>query len=388
MHATVTVICIWIACLGAAAQFGKFAVLFDRVAALYPGYSAPMIGLVVSTVGLVGLFLGSTAGLFVSWLGLRRVFIAALLLGALVSAVEAMLPALPVMLALRAAEGLSHLAIVVAAPVLTAQMASPRWQPAAMTLYSSFFAVSFAGLAQIGPGMVDAGGLQAVFWGHAVFMAVSAGLMAFLLPKDRSQPRPALGLTNLLREHKILYASPHEAAPAMGFVCYTFTFVAFLTLMPQQFLGRPEQMVLAIYMPLISVLASMVVGIWAMRHFSAVKVVMFGFALAVLGAIALGLVWGNSSATVLAAFAVAAALGLVQSASFASIPQLNQDPAARARAAGAIAQLGNLGTTTGTPLLVWLISVAGETGLATFLVVFSLAGIGVHLLQARRREIR
>ena len=63
-----------------------------------------------------------------------------------------------------------------------------------------------------------------------------------------------------------------------------------------------------------------------------------------------------------------AALGLVQGASFAAIPQLNPMPEDRARAAGAIAQLGNLGTTTGTPLLAWLVSQAGASGLALFVL--------------------
>ena len=71
MRAAVTVICIWLVSLGAAAQFGKFAVLFDRVVASYPGQPGPMIGLVVSTVGFVGLIFGTTAGLFVSVLGYR-----------------------------------------------------------------------------------------------------------------------------------------------------------------------------------------------------------------------------------------------------------------------------------------------------------------------------
>ena len=85
------------------------------------------------------------------------------------------------------------------------------------------------------------------------------------------------------------------------------------------------------------------------------------------------------------ALALAAALGIVQGASFASLAQLNPLPSDRARGAGAIAQIGNLGTTSGTPLLVLVIAKAGETGLALFLIGFSALGIVIHALQARRR---
>lgn len=386
MRATLTVICIWLVSLGAAAQFGKFAVLFGRVSAAYPMQSAPMIGLIVSTVGFVGLIFGTTAGLFVSALGYKRVMIWALLAGAAISALEALMPPLPVLLALRALEGGSHLALVVAAPVLTAQLASPRYQAGAMTLYSSFFAVSFATLGVVGPQLADYAGLPAVFLGHAGYLVLSCALMAVLLPKDQPGAMPKLSLAGLVRQHQQVYTDARQAAPAMGFVCYTITFVAFLTVMPQQFLGRPEQAVLATFMPLVSVALSLTLGIWLMQRMPAYRMVQAGFGAAVLFSAVLWLVWGQDLPTKLAAFGIAGALGLVQSASFASIAQLNPDPESRTRAAGAIAQLGNLGTTSGTPLLVWLIAVAGIDGLALFLAAFSALGIALHAAQARRRS--
>lgn len=80
---------------------------------------------------------------------------------------------------------------------------------------------------------------------------------------------------------------------------------------------------------------------------------------------------------------LAGALGIVQGASFASIPQLNASDADRVGAAGAIAQLGNLGTTSGTPLLVLTCPLRRGQRLAAF---DQLAlGITIHAVQARRR---
>jgi nitrate/nitrite transporter NarK len=84
-------------------------------------------------------------------------------------------------------------------------------------------------------------------------------------------------------------------------------------------------------------------------------------------------------------FLLSAALGIVQGASFASIPELNASPEDRARAAGAVAQLGNLGTTTGTPVLAALLASVGPAGLTIAAVCLCAVGITVHAWQKIRR---
>ena len=137
-------------------------------------------------------------------------------------------------------------------------------------------------------------------------------------------------------------------------------------------------------MPLVSIGVSLTLGVWLLGRISAVRLAEAGFAVAALASVGIWALWGQQ-AVIGAALLLAASLGIVQGASFASIPQLNPRAEDRARAAGAIAQLGNLGTTTGTPLLAYLMQKAGVTGLALFLLVFSLLGLGIILVQARRR---
>ncbi|MFD1809091.1 hypothetical protein ACFSHQ_16340 [Gemmobacter lanyuensis] len=50
-----------------------------------------------------------------------------------------------------------------------------------------------------------------------------------------------------------------------------------------------------------------------------------------------------------------------------------------------MAQLGNLGTTTGTPLLALILADQGEAGLVGFVIGFALLGIVLHLWQGWRR---
>lgn len=375
------VLLLWSAGLGAAAQFGKISILYDSLRASYGGNGEVALGLVVSIVGMVGLIFGTTAGLLVARIGPRRAIVAALAAGAAMSALQSLMPAYPLMLATRIIEGASHLAIVVVGPTMIAALAPEDRRPLAMTLWSSFFGVTYTILALIGPLVTPTG----LFLGHAAYMAALAAILALTLPPDpRHAPAP---IGNLLRQHVEIYASPRIAAPAMGFCCYTFLYVAVLTLLPPE---TPEshRALIAAGMPLASIAVSLTLGVYLLGRMSAVRLVQAGYLVAIPGFLLLWLFWGQGAGMVAGGFLLSAALGIVQGASFASIPELNTTPESRARAAGAVAQLGNLGTTTGTPVLAALLASVGPPGLALAAVALCAVGIAVHRLQAARRAIR
>jgi MFS transporter, DHA1 family, inner membrane transport protein len=375
----VLVLLLWCAGLGAAAQFGKISILYETLRATYGGSGEVELGLVVSIVGMVGLIFGTTAGLLVARIGPRRAIVAALAAGAAMSALQALMPAYPLMLASRIVEGASHLAIVVVGPTMIAALAPEDRRPLAMTLWSSFFGVTYTVLALVGPYATPIG----LFLGHASYMAVLAAVLALTLPPDPRQPPAPLG--NLFAQHAAIYASPRLAAPAMGFCCYTFLYVAVLTLLPPE-TPASHRALIAAGMPLVSIAVSLTLGVQLLRRMSAVRLVQLGYALAIPGFGLLWLLWGQGAGMVAAGFLISAALGIVQGASFASIPELVTAPEDRARAAGAVAQLGNLGTTTGTPALAALLVSAGPPGLALAAALLCTLGIAVHAWQARRRQ--
>ncbi len=384
MRALLTILALWCAGLGAAAQFGKISVAYAALGAAYPAEAGVWIGLMVSVVGIVGLVFGTTAGLAVARVGARRAVLCALGLGALVSLVQSFLPPFGFMMVARVLEGASHLAIVVVGPTAIAATAPVHRQGAAMTLWSSFFGLTYAVLAWVGPGILQASGIAGLFRLHALWMVACAGALWVLMPAD---VRPVAGKqhSGLWAQHVRIYASPFIAAPATGFVCYTVTYVAVLTLMPAS-LGAWGHFA-GVAMPLVSIGVSLTLGVWLLGRVSAVRLVEAGFAVAAIAALGIWALWGQDG-VIAAALLLAASLGIVQGASFASIPQLNPSSQDRAGAAGAIAQLGNLGTTTGTPFLAYLMQTAGVSGLALFLFGFSTAGLGIHLIQARRRALR
>lgn len=375
------VIGLWAAGLGAAAQFGKVAVTFALLADIY-GTGGAALGFVVSLVGLVGVLFGVTAGLLVARVGYRRALIAALVLGALMSGYQASLPPLGLLLASRAVEGASHLAIVVAAPTLIAQLSAVRHRGLTLSLWSTFFGVAFAILVWVGLPVARTYGVGTLFAAHGVYMAMMAAVIAVLLPRDVIGPTNApLSLPGIVQDHLRIYRSPWLSAPALGWVCYAGAFVAILTVMPPFLPIAARELVIGA-MPLAGIATSMTLGVWLLRRMAAVTIIQIGFA----GALVCGIMIWAMADQAWPYIALAMAMGLIQGASFAAIPQLNSGAQAQAQANGALAQMGNIGTTTGTPILVGLTAVGGIDGFLVFASVLFTAGFILHMVLARRRR--
>lgn len=375
------ILAIWAAGLCAAGQFAKVSVIFPELLKHYPdaGSSA---GFLVSLISFLGMVLGLVAGILVAKFGFRSLLLGALVLGALISAYQSTLPSFHLMLASRLFEGASHLAIVVAAPTLIAQVSSDKHRAAAMTLWGTFFGVAFTLFAWFGLPLVNRYGLSSLFVVHAVAMILVAGLLFAMLPQDQSASldHSALTLGGIVRRHVETYRSAYISAPAIGWLFYTLSFVSLLTLLPKSIAS--DQRAFAVgAMPLASIVSSMTLGVFLLRYVSAIQVVILGFVLSATTVIFLWFVPGS----VFGCTALFAALGLVQGASFAAVPQLNTDTKSRSYANGALAQMGNLGNLSGTPILLLMLASMKYQGLIMFALLCYCGGITVHLVLSWRR---
>jgi nitrate/nitrite transporter NarK len=84
---------------------------------------------------------------------------------------------------------------------------------------------------------------------------------------------------------------------------------------------------------------------------------------------------GQGAAFAAAAIALLLVSGVIQGASFATIPHLTKTAGDQARANGAVAQLGNLGATVGPPVFAAVIGRQGATGLIWLVVVICAGGV-------------
>ncbi|MEL6919754.1 MAG: MFS transporter [Pseudomonadota bacterium] len=375
------IILLWVAGLCAAAQFAKVSVFFPLLEALYPDVGASA-GFLVSIISFMGVVVGLTAGPLSAHIGMRRLIVWALVLGGALSFVQMLFPPFQLMLGLRVLEGLSHLAIVVVAPTLILQVTPEGWRGAAMTLWGTFFGVAFAATALVGSPIIEAYGLQGLFAAHGVFMLVTGLALSValkgLFPVQAADDVP--GLVSLMRQHVCVYASPRVAAPALGWLFYTFTFVAALTVLPS-FIDPQWRLFAVAVMPIASILVSLSLGVIALRYMSAVSLILVGFVLSI-GVASLIALQGASA---FLAIALLGTLGLVQGSSFAAIGELVEAPADRANASGAMAQMGNLGNLLGTPVFLAAASWNGLSGITAAMVIAYMAGIAMHLWSAQRR---
>ncbi len=373
---------IWFAGLGAATQFAKIAVPFSDVGLLYP-YNAAVIGWLLSIISLMGAALGAISGAITARIGPNRLLLLGLVLGGALSLLQASLPVFQLMLLSRVIEGLSHLAIVVAAPTLIAQITSGRAQYNSMVLWSTFFGVAFALNAWVGLPIVDRFGLPTYFAMHGGLMLLIAALIALSdLKTDMGQTEgTGWGLSAFLDVHIRTYRSPFISAPAIGWFFYTLTFVSLLAILPGR-LPEGQGASIAALMPLAGIVLSWLLVPLLLTVLSCVSVVNLGFMLGIATIIALFL----GAPLTFGCIALFAVLGLVQGGSFAAVPELNGTTEAQALSYGAMAQMGNAGNLLGTPVLLAILLGVDEAGMFVAVAAFYSIAIIAHLLLVRRRK--
>ena len=356
-------------------QFAKISVAFQPLQVLYGVGPAPM-GWVLSAVGLVGLALGVTMGLFATAIGVRRLLLGGLALGATLSAAQSLLPPFPLLLVSRMLEGASHLAIVVAAPTLIGASCAPQHRAIAMGLWSTFVGVAFALMAAVGSGVIARSGLDGLLQLHALGMA---GMLVWLLAATRRDPHPEPApwppLRTLLRQHAAVYTDFHTVLPGLTFFCYTAVAVALLTFVPPW--TGADRAWLAVVLPLMVIAGNFGAG-WLVQHWLApLQLARVAFSAVALAALWLG--WSHAAGQRLGAPALALLFtsGLAGGSAFALIPYLCHDSRTQARANGAVAQMGNLGSSCGPPLLAACSAQWGIGGLVGQAVLASVLGFAL-----------
>ncbi len=350
-----------VAGLFSAAQFGKFTLTLDQLALVY-GSAA---GFIVSIVGIVGIMFGAVGGAHVARFGLKRAMIWALAAGAALSLMQVSLPNLPIMVALRIAEGFSHLAIVIAAPTLMSGLASNTDRPVVMGIWASFFGVALAILALVTPVLLAIGGVPAVLVFHGIGTGLMAVFVARIVPDDSPQD---VQVKPFWAEHVAIYGTPRAVIAGGGFVFYTILYIALIAVLPNALEFKASQTAI---LPLVSLIGTFGAG-YVARSVAPPAITITGF-----GCLIVTFIWCAVAPGLGPAIAIFLSAGLIPGACFATIPHFNATLAQRARATGAIAQLGNVGTTTGTPIFVAALMWGGLNAVFATAIVFCVVGIAV-----------
>jgi len=376
---------LWLCGVFAAMQFSKIAFVFQDLQTTY-AITPAQSGLLLSVVGMVGLVFGVTVGLFAPAIGYRRLLLAGLGLGAALAFLQSQMPPYPLFLLTRVFEGASHLAVVVAAPTLISMNCPPGHRSLAMGLWGTFVGVAFALTAAAGNWVVARFQVSGLLLGHALAMTCMFVTALIVMrgntetPHQRRWPQ----LNSLPRHHLTTYSQWVTALPGACFFFYTVMAIALLAFLPS--LGGQDKSWLAIVLPLVNISGTFSAGWLAQYAVASTLLVRVAFANVGLGGMGLWLCfwWGVGMAP--AAVVLVYLVGLAGGSALALIPNLSNDPSTQARSNGAIAQMGNLGSTLGPPLFAYLIAAAGTAGLAVPVILFALMGTsmaawGIHRLR-------
>ncbi len=289
-----------------------------------------------------------------------------------------MLPPAEWFIALRAAEGAAHLGIVVAAPTCLIGLAAPRDRPLALGLWGTFMSVAFLVAGLVSRPMAASFGLGAPFVAHAALLAALAVAVVWVAP---ATPREAVEPRGLIRQHFDLYADARSATPALCWLAYTGAYLAVQTLTPE--LAPPEyrsQMIVG--MATISIVASLTAGSIIHRGVSPFVLAASAFGATLVGAVIVQLAVGGGL-IVPAALLRMACLSFLPGSILPMIPRLNRDAPSQARAFGAMAQTGNVGSALGPPIFAASESAMGPIGLLVPAAALSLLGLGLTLRAGR-----
>ena len=381
-----SVLVLFLAGIGAALQFAKVPPALTAVSqALSLG---PVeAGFAVSVVGMVGVVLGIAVGSLVAAAGPRRALVVALAFAALFALLGSMSPNDILFMMSRVLEGVAHLVIVVAAPGLMITSTTSRDRPIAMALWSCFFSVGFSFASATAPMLLALIGWRGFFVGHAMLMlGLSLLALVFVVP-DRDRPK-MVGVGTVLSTHLAVYRSGPPMILALVFCCYTILFLAILTYLNKHlisvdgFTPATSGTIMAL-LALANPVVSLATGPIVRSGFDPIRGFIVSFILVIVGATPIFLGFTAPVGTIACALIMMAALGALPGLAFTMLPKVAPTSALAAKATGAIAQFGNVGTFSGPPLFAMLLATIGWVGGAIFVIVASLAGIGLAVLLRR-----
>jgi MFS transporter, AAHS family, 3-hydroxyphenylpropionic acid transporter len=377
---------LWLSGVAAGLQFAKASVAFDALAAHY-GASPTLAGWLLSTTGLVGVVFGASAGLVVERIGFRRSLALGLAAAAALSAFETLLPPVPLFLVARALEGAAHLAIIVAAPSCLVHAVAPGRRTIVISLWGTFFSAAFLIAGGLGLPLLAAFGLSGLFAAHGIVAAALALTVAMFIPAD--PPRVArvhARRPGVIAAHVSVYADPRSAIPALCFLCYTGMYLALQTLTPE--LASPaDRLWLTAGMPAVSVVTTLLAGGLAQFGISPFRLAASAFAATFVFSLLLHFAFALDGPVAPLGFIRMAFVSLLPGAVYPMIPLLCPTPAIQARAYGAIAQLGNVGSTLGPPLFAGSMAAIGPHGLLVPALALCACGAAIALWAERHAAL-
>lgn len=360
------------------------------------GLSLVQAGFLLSLVQLAGMSTGVAFGALADGLGLRRSLLLGLGVLALASTLGGLAHNVPVLMALRAAEGFGFLLVVLAAPGLVRQLVPPERLARAMGLWGAYMPLATALALLTGPLLIDAAGWRAWWWLLAavcaamavvVWRAVPAGGASATVPTGGGATVPTTGWLHRLRQ---TLAAPGPWLLALSFACYSGQWLAVLGFLPtiyrQAGVSAAQTGLLTAVLAAANIVGNVGAGRLLHRGVAAPRLLATGFVTMAVCTVLAFAELGQGAVLRYAAVLLFSMLGgLIPGTLFALVVRLAPAPTLLSSTVGWMQQWSALGQFSGPPAVAWLASQVGGWGWTWAATgASSVAGLGLCVLIARR----
>jgi len=365
------IIILWFAGIAAAMQFAKFSFAFDFLKEQY-NVNPFWIGLSLSIVGLIGLIFGVTVSIYSSKITQNKILLISLLLGVLISFIQALNPVFPIIFISRVLEGISHLGIVVSAPIIMILLSSEKHQSIVMGLWSSFFGIAFSVTAWAGKPIIELFTISGLFLIHGILLFVIFLILLFLIRK-LDIPHGENNKISFLTAHLKVYSNWRAVSPGVLFFFHTFMYIALFTFLPRLSENESTKNSLLIVLPLMSIIGTMIAGIISQYFISPAKLSVVAYISLFVLIFVIKLSFNNNPLFAVASMVLILFSGVIQGTVFSLIPNISLTTEDQTNANGAVAQFGNLGSTLGSPIFSYFLTL-GRDSIPIIVMIFSLLG--------------
>jgi predicted MFS family arabinose efflux permease len=323
-------------------------------------------------VGLIGLIFGITISIYISKIGHKKILLISLFFGFVISVVQALNPVFPIVFISRILEGVSHLGIVVAAPTIIILLSSEKHHSIVMGLWSSFFFFSFSVTAWIGKPILELYSSSVLFLIHAIFMAIILVIL-FLSIKNINIPYNDDRKISFMNAHKKVYSNWRTVSPGVLFFFHTFMYIALFTFLPRLSENEHTKNLLLVILPLISIIGTMIAGIVSQYFVSPSKLSVVAYISVLVLIFVIKLSFDKNMLFVAASMVLILFSGIIQGSVFSLIPNISLTTEEQTNANGAVAQLGNFGSTLGPPVFSYFL-IYGKSSIIIIVMLLSILG--------------
>lgn len=360
------------------------------------GLSLVQAGFLLSLVQLAGMSLGVAFGVLADGLGLRRSLLLGLGVLAAASTLGGLAHNVPVLMALRAAEGFGFLLVVLAAPGLVRQLVPPERLARAMGLWGAYMPLATALALLTGPLLIDAAGWRAWWWLLAAVCAAMAVVVWRAVPAGGASATVFTGggatvpTTGWLQRLRQTLAAPGPWLLALSFACYSGQWLAVLGFLPtiyrQAGVSAAQTGLLTAVLAAANIVGNVGAGRLLHRGVAAPLLLATGFVtMAVCTVLAFAELGQGAVLRYVAVLLFSMLGGLIPGTLFALVVRLAPAPTLLSSTVGWMQQWSALGQFSGPPAVAWLASQVGGWGWTWAATgASSVAGLGLCVLIARR----